>query len=509
MQGTPRERVPSTSTFRNKLAIEHIRMTGMRTTARRLLSILVGFLIAANIAHAKPHGGGKESDSVQLSSQEQRYLTRKGIIKVCVDPDWMPYEQILNGKHVGISKDYMDLFMSMIKTPIVLVPTTSWDQSLQYVRLRKCDLLPLAVKVPERERFLSFTDAYMRAPMVIATDYRELYIQDLGDAIENKKIGLVKGYAMISILKKEYPKNHIVEVPSAREGLAMVDRGELYGMIDFLPTLGYLIQSDYIGKLKISAKFHDTLDLRVAVRNDSPELLSIFSKLIASIMGNPHNQFMAIERKWTAIVVEKNPNYGLFYIAIGVITAVTMLLSIRHFYLVKLNRTLHLQSRTDLLTNLKNRRAFYENAKEIMVACKKQGIPAGLALIDIDQFKGINDRHGHDIGDAVIRFVADRLQENTRNTDVIARMGGEEFAIILPHADRDNSFKVARTLQEKIAASPIPIKDLGDLKVTVSIGVSAVSSQDTDIDQGLKRADQALYEAKNTGRNRVVLSNVS
>ena len=477
----------------------------MRIAARHLSSLLISFLIATTIAHAKPSDGSTEGDNVQLSTQEKSYLAHKGIIRACVDPDWMPYEQILNGKHVGISKDYMDLFMNMIKTPIVLVPTKSWDQSLQYVRLRKCDLLPLAVKLPEREKFLNFTDAYMKAPMVIATDYRELYIQDLGDAIETQKIGLVKGYAMISLLKKRYPKNRIVEVSNVKEGLAMVDRGELYGMIDFLPTLGYLIQSEYIGRLKISAKFKDTLDLRIAVRNDSPELLAIFDKLITSITGRPHNEFAAIERRWTALVIEKNPNYTLFYAIIGAITAASLLLSVRHFYLVKLNKLLHLQSRTDLLTNLKNRRAFYEYAKEIMATCKQQGTSAGLAIIDIDQFKGINDRYGHDVGDAVIRFVADRLQENTRSTDVIARMGGEEFAIILPHADSQNSFKVAKNLQEKIAASSIPIKDQDDLRVTVSIGVSAVRGQDSDIDQGLKRADQALYQAKTIGRNCVIL----
>lgn len=484
-------------------------MKGITRVTSSVSAVLLCFLATAAIAHARPAEKSLEGGDVQLTPQEKNYLARKRILKVCIDPDWMPYEQILNGKHVGISKDYMDLFMSMIKTPIILVSTKSWDQSLQYVRLRKCDLLPLAVKIPEREKYLNFTEAYMKAPMVIATDYREIYIQDLGEAIESKRVGLVKGYAMISILKKRYPKNRIVEVPNVKAGLAMVDRGELYGMIDFLPTLGYAIQSDYIGRLKISASFKDTLDLRVAIRNDAPELLSIFEKLIEDITGRPHNEFIAIERKWTALVIEKSPSYALFYIVIGVITIGSLALLVRHFYLVKLNRVLHLQSRTDLLTGLNNRRAFYEHAKTIMAAHKNQGTPAGLAIIDIDHFKAINDRYGHDVGDAVIRFVAMQLKENTRSADVTARMGGEEFAIILPHSDVNNSFNVAKKLQAMIAAASIPFADQVDLNVTVSIGVSAIRSDDAEIDQGLRRADEALYQAKSAGRNRVMLFEAS
>lgn len=151
-----------------------------------------------------------------------------------------------------------------------------------------------------------------------------------------------------------------------------------------------------------------------------------------------------------------------------------------------------------------NRRGFYEEANKITNAIRKQGSPIGIAVVDIDHFKQINDRYGHDVGDIVIRFVASQLKEKTRSADVVARMGGEEFAVLLPRADINASFHVAEHLKTVIADASIPIDGGNTLSVTVSIGVSEVDSDDGKIDQALKRADDALYQAKNSGRGRVV-----
>lgn len=477
--------------------------------ARIFRSKIVPFLSVALLGPATLAAGAAAARTrdrpPQFTASEQQYLRQKKVIKVCVDPDWMPYEAISAGKHIGISKDYLDLFSQTIGIPFVLMPTTSWSQSLSDLTQGRCDLLPLAAWTPKREKIFDFTQPYLYASMVIATDYSELYVDDIEDTVEHKKIGLVKGYALVEYLKRKYPKNHIVEIPNLREGLEMVKRRELYGVIDFLPTLGYLIQREFIGELKISAKFMKTLDLRVAVKNNSPELLSILNKSISIAKLRPKNDLLAIERKWSSVVVEKKPDYTLFYLITLAASFVTAALAIRHFYIVKLNKNLFLQSRTDLLTGIINRRGFYEKASEIIHRHRKDAQPTGIAIVDIDCFKIINDRHGHDVGDLVIQHVARQLIENTRSADAVARMGGEEFALLLPHADLKASVAVAEKLRQAIADTSIPINDDELLKLTVSIGVSEVRSDDGKIDQALKRADQALYQAKTTGRDRVVM----
>ena len=160
----------------------------------------------------------------------------------------------------------------------------------------------------------------------------------------------------------------------------------------------------------------------------------------------------------------------------------------------------------DALTGLPNRRAFERAfAREIERARRaRRGL--GLALVDIDHFKAVNDELGHDLGDAVLREVARRLADALRETDLVARWGGEEFVLLLPEVDAgaDEGLGLAvERVRERVAAFPV---ELGGERppraVTVSIGLANLARGD-QADDLLRRADQALYRAKRGGRNRV------
>lgn len=156
---------------------------------------------------------------------------------------------------------------------------------------------------------------------------------------------------------------------------------------------------------------------------------------------------------------------------------------------------------TDPLTQLTNRRGFDAGAEQEVVACEVNGRPATVMMIDIDHFKSVNDTHGHDGGDIVLRSVAASLAEHVRTADVLARFGGEEFAVLMPGADLADATARAETLRAAVADLAVEVASGTVVQVTVSIGVAAY---DGSIEEALQRADAALYRAKQSGRNRVV-----
>jgi len=153
----------------------------------------------------------------------------------------------------------------------------------------------------------------------------------------------------------------------------------------------------------------------------------------------------------------------------------------------------------DPLTGLLNRHALVPRFLEISQQARLTGQPVSIVLCDVDAFKEINDEHGHDCGDAVLRDIAYELRKRLRSFELVYRLGGEEFLIVLPGIGLQAGHEVAERLREAVEqARPT------DIPVTISLGVSAARGAQVDYDTLFKAADEALYEAKRTGRNRVV-----
>lgn len=167
--------------------------------------------------------------------------------------------------------------------------------------------------------------------------------------------------------------------------------------------------------------------------------------------------------------------------------------------LLEKNRQLADLSRTDGLTGLRNRRAFDERIRESFTHAVRYGRSLSMAIIDVDFFKAINDSAGHGAGDSVLRCVASRLEACTRSADFVARIGGEEFAMLLPETALFEAMQVGEKVRASIAATPI-----GNQRVTVSTGIASFPHSFVQtVDELYRAADQALYRAKANGRNRV------
>lgn len=164
-------------------------------------------------------------------------------------------------------------------------------------------------------------------------------------------------------------------------------------------------------------------------------------------------------------------------------------------------RTLDLASKEDLLTGVRNRRGFIADIADFLPAERRGTI----ALIDLDQFKAINDRFGHDEGDRVLRDFAARLSSELRRGDLVARWGGEEFAVLFRGATEDEAARVLERVGQRLITTPLIVCD--GQALTFSAGVCRFGGE--ALDDALGCADKALYEAKETGRNRIVRANRS
>lgn len=160
------------------------------------------------------------------------------------------------------------------------------------------------------------------------------------------------------------------------------------------------------------------------------------------------------------------------------------------------------QASTDSLTGIGNRRHFMTQAESEMIRARRFGRPLSVMMLDVDHFKPINDRFGHAVGDAVLQAIVRRALDSLRASDQIGRLGGEEFAALLPETNLAAAAIVADRLRQHLAERPLIVSGKA-VPCTISIGVAEMREGDVSIDELLHRADEALYKAKESGRNRV------
>lgn len=169
----------------------------------------------------------------------------------------------------------------------------------------------------------------------------------------------------------------------------------------------------------------------------------------------------------------------------------------------KAEQELERLAQTDFLTNLANRRHFMTLAEQEFSRTLRYGGPLSVLMMDLDHFKRINDTYGHKTGDTVLQRFAALCRQTLREVDTVGRLGGEEFAVILPETDGEHAFEVAERLRMTIADAEVPAERASPIRFTVSIGVATLSGATANIEILISQADQALYEAKGAGRNKV------
>lgn len=433
---------------------------------------------------------------VKLTADQKKYLLQKKTITMCVDPEWYPLEAIREGKHIGMAADVMAHFSKQLSTPIQLVPTSSWSESLENAKHRKCDILSLAASAPERLNYLNFTSSYISVPLVMITTMNKPFIEEIG-SLGEEKIGVVEGYATVNKLKAHYPNLQFVEVRSIGDALQKVENGELYGYIDNLLVVTSYIQKEYTGMLKVSSRLEEKDVLSIAVHKDEPILYDIFETMVS---GMDRDVMQSIYNRWTP-AIEQVAWADRDFIGKTIFVFVFFLIGFiwRYIVLKKYNSRLLELSTTDKLTGLYNR----QKTDEVLIQEQKKvnryrGYHCSIMMIDVDHFKILNDTLGHQAGDDALQHIANILKTNLRETDIIGRWGGEEFIIILPHIAMKEAGVVADNLRHKVETYPFAASH----HVTISIGVGEFVSSES-VHECVGQVDSALYEAKARGRNQI------
>ncbi|MGH1462997.1 MAG: EAL domain-containing protein [Neptuniibacter sp.] len=453
-----------------------------------------------------------------FSSEEQLYLNKKKALKACIDPAWFPYEGFKDGKISGMTSDYLKYFEDQLKIPIDVMRTTSWAQTLAFARQRKCDFITMASDKPERRKYLSFATPHMSAPLALATQVDEVFFSDFSE-LAGKQVGIMRGYSPGVTIQENYPEITLIPYDDILEALGDVQQGKILGFIDSVATLSYQIQNSFPGSLKISGKFDYDWSFGIAARNDEPLLVSILDKVVLTMPDSVHNR---IKNTWLGVRYEQAIDYKTLWQVIFVFAAILLLLLIRYrqvsqhrkeiavknIELANINQLLEEQKASaqhmashDMLTSLPNRSQLLISLEHALNMAKRNNTKVAVLFIDLDRFKFVNDSLGHHVGDELLRIVSQVLTIRVRNTDTLARIGGDEFILVMESFEDDKSpALVAQGLIDSLK-QPFTVAE-HQFQISASIGISLYPDDSNDIHNLIKHADIAMYQAKDQGRNR-------
>ena len=263
--------------------------------------------------------GEKENLDI-LSRKEKEYLKNKKSIKVCTNPKWEPIEFQENDAAKGISIDILKVMEKEMGVNFEFIKTSTWGQSQQYLKQRRCDILPSANKTKSRQEYASFTTPYLNYNLAIITTPDKPLVSNL-KLITDKTMARIKGSGLIEKLKGKYPYMSITETDSHKESLEKVMDGDVYFTLVTIPVFSYYKSKNAMHNLQVAGYTDMKYSLSIAVRKDDPMLLNIFNKVLQTV---PKSTYDIVHEKWAKVKVVKKTDWTLLFQVAGVIILVLL-----------------------------------------------------------------------------------------------------------------------------------------------------------------------------------------
>jgi len=496
---------------------------------------LLLFIIITIVGCAGPSslGSSEPTDTtierVQLTQDERAFLDGLGELQVLVDDNFSPitYYDVEGNKFAGIGVDVLQILAESLqfKYHIIRDEKLTWSDRLDKIKNNEIQILVGASRNTDREQYGVFTEHEyftVNYALIQAID-NYAYIANMDD-IKNYKVGLSEGATINDFILTYLPDPaKITYYPSKELAFEALKRHE----IDLYPFNEAVFKEEFFGgelfdfevaysikeQTKQYAFFFPKNDtgIRLAELFDKGMEHIEIGKIIAQRYNNKSN--FALYKDYLENL-RRTSNTQTTVMSLLIMIVVLSLAVIANITLwnrrlkdeilkrVQVEKQLEQMAMTDVLTSLLNRRAFLNRAKEEIQQSIRYHHPLSLMMIDLDHFKNINDTYGHSTGDQLLCFAAETLKNNIRNVDILARLGGEEFGIMMPDTKLMSAVELAERLRSVVESTPYAVEG-HETGLTVSIGVASTNEAQQEIDALLKDADIALYNAKNQGRNRV------
>jgi polar amino acid transport system substrate-binding protein len=422
-----------------------------------------------------------------LNKEERKWLSNNKKIRVATNKEWTPIEFFEDGIYSGIASGYLNLLEKKLEIEFDIQTGSYWHDMITKIKNKELDLFLAIVNTPKRNEYMDFTSSYLKFPTIIVTRDTVGYIRDIKQ-LSNKTVAVERKFYTEELIQKYNKDIKLIPVNTTKDALTKVYNETAFAYIGSLPTSGYYIKKLKYTNLKINGEVPFDTTLSFSTRKDLKIFHSILQKTLDSISKEEHE---AIYNKWLNIEYEKDVDYTFITLIILIILLITITLYFR-------NRDLKVISETDSLTNLANRRKIDSFLEIEMERSQRNSLTFSIAMFDIDFFKNVNDTYGHRAGDKVLKKISKIFKSNIRKYDLAGRWGGEEFILICPNSNLEQTIALCNKLKNIIEKTPI--KELNNNNITVSCGIAQYIENDT-IDDSIYRADCELYKAKKDGRN--------
>lgn len=437
-------------------------------------------------------------------------------VTYCIDPHWAPYEAILNGKHIGISAQYLTLISTLSGLDFVLVPTDSWQQSLKYVQQGKCQVIPMLNRSNYRKQFLDFSLPYFEAPNVLVAKNGMPMLQGYA-GVGNRTVGIVQGYRQVEYIARYYPNIRLRLVPSEEEGLRQLSNGAFDVMVGSLMSVNMHINSLNLNDLSIVGYAEPFDSLAFGVNKSHSYLVERLNNAIERI---PETNKVEIYKQWNNVQIRYSQNYTVVFLLAVIAILLLLWLVLRKRYMAQFNRviskkndkinalqvtlaeknkTLAFLSAHDKVTGLYNRNHMIQRTEEEISRFHRFHTTASLVVIELSGPENHDELDNNKQEDA-LKAVASSCLNTVREVDVVSRFNGEQFIVLCPQTELAPAKKLADRLLACIVEHPSI-----NSTFKIAMGISELR-KDEGFTEWFERTSKALYHSKRLGYSVVAVA---
>jgi diguanylate cyclase (GGDEF)-like protein len=448
------------------------------------------------------------ANKIKLTTQQKQYLSTLGAIKMGYLKNWAPMEfQGKNGEFLGVNADIKKLLVKQLNLTIIPVAYDDFGKMVSDLVKGEIHLVASMAKTADRANTLAFSLAYWPSPWAIITSLTQPPIFNVSQ-IAGKRLAVVDGYHLVDQLRQQYPEIKLVVVSDTKQGTEAVINGTADMFVEQVAILATTLKGGQYPSLKMSlltefTEQHSHIGLFPGLKN----LVPLIDKAIATIdeteQQNMYQKWVLLDlnsdtlryQRWLKLLV-----IGLLIITL---IAIVILMSNRRLNIeiqkrLNAEETLKYMADHDNVTALPNRSLLDDRLTQATLTHRRDKLKFALLFIDLDGFKAINDQHGHHMGDKLLQRIAVLLTQHVRESDTVARFGGDEFVMLLNNIEaKENARQVADNI---LLALKKPLL-IDDISVTISASIGVAIFPD-DADSGallLKKSDQLMYQAKKVG----------